>query len=150
MAGRDQLGAYPACDDRARAQGAGRGVSAPYRAVPVESTHPPPNGRPPGRGGVAGLSRRASHLDIATVKDYFRNMTFASPPTPTLSTPRWRDVAVAAAGRGISYAGDGLSATALALTLQTNGDSGFGVAALLLAGTLPIALLGPAGGRLAD
>jgi len=46
--------------------------------------------------------------------------------------------------------GDLLAATALALTLQSHGDTGFGVAALMLAGTLPLVALGPIGGRIAD
>jgi MFS family permease len=65
-------------------------------------------------------------------------------------TPLWRDVYLVAGARGVSYCGDFLAATTLALTLQSRGDNGFGVAALLIASTLPIALLAPLAGRLAD
>jgi MFS family permease len=62
----------------------------------------------------------------------------------------WRDVWVAASARAVSLAGDFLAATALVLALQQRGDDGFGVAALLLASTVPMVLLAPVGGRLAD
>src|SRR5262245_56606041 len=69
----------------------------------------------------------------------------------TSGTPsRWRDVYIAAAARAISFCGDYLAAVALALTLQSRGDNGYGVAALLLAEALPLVLLAPLGGRLAD
>jgi MFS family permease len=64
--------------------------------------------------------------------------------------PCWRDVYIAAGARAISYCGDYLAATALALTLVARGDSGYGVAALLLAGVLPMVLLGRLAGGLAD
>jgi MFS family permease len=62
----------------------------------------------------------------------------------------WRDVWVAATARAVSLGGDFLAATALVLALQQRGDDGFGVAALLLASTVPMVLLAPVGGRLAD
>jgi MFS family permease len=62
----------------------------------------------------------------------------------------WRDVSLVAGARAVSLAGDFLAATALVLAFQQRGDSGYGVAALLLASTVPIVLLGPLGGRLAD
>jgi MFS family permease len=62
----------------------------------------------------------------------------------------WRDAWVAACARAISLGGDFLAATALVLALQQRGDDGFGVAALLLASTVPMVLLAPVGGRLAD
>lgn len=74
-------------------------------------------------------------------------MSFTS---PSVARPAWRDVYLAATARGISACGDYLAATALALTLQTRGDNGYGVAALLIASTLPLALLGPLAGRMAD
>jgi MFS family permease len=77
------------------------------------------------------------------MKDYLRNMSFTSGPA-------WRDVYIASSARAVSYAGEFLAATALALTLQTRGDHGYGVAALLIASTLPLALLGPTAGRIAD
>jgi MFS family permease len=64
--------------------------------------------------------------------------------------PRWRDVYLVSGARAISVTGDFLAATALALTLQTRGDGGWGVAALFAAATLPMAVLAPLGGRLAD
>jgi len=63
---------------------------------------------------------------------------------------RWRDVYVLSAARAVSVTGDLLAVTALALTIQSRGDSGWGVATLFAAGTLPLALLAPLGGRLAD
>jgi MFS family permease len=62
----------------------------------------------------------------------------------------WRDVWLAAGARAVSLAGDFLAATALVLAFQQRGDSGYGVAALLLASTVPIVVLGPLAGRLAD
>ncbi len=64
--------------------------------------------------------------------------------------PRWRDVYIASGARAISYCGDFLAATVLALTLQTRGDNGHGVAALMMAEILPLALFAPLAGRLAD
>lgn len=55
-----------------------------------------------------------------------------------------------AAGRAISVCGELLVATTLALMLQSGGHGGFAVSGLLLAATLPIALLAPLSGRLAD
>jgi MFS family permease len=66
------------------------------------------------------------------------------------SSPAWRDVYIASTARAVSYAGEFLAATALALTLQTRGDQGYGVAALLIASSLPLALLAPVAGRIAD
>lgn len=62
----------------------------------------------------------------------------------------WRDVWVAASARAVSLGGDFLAATALVLALQQRGDDGFGVAALLLASTVPMMLFAAVGGRLAD
>jgi MFS family permease len=66
------------------------------------------------------------------------------------SAPRWCDVYIVSAARMVSVTGDLLAATALALTLQTSGDGGWGVAALFAAATVPMAVLAPIGGRLAD
>lgn len=66
------------------------------------------------------------------------------------SVSDWRDVYVASAARGLSMAGDFLAATALALALQSAGHGGMAVAGLSLAATLPIVLLAPLTGRLAD
>jgi MFS family permease len=73
-------------------------------------------------------------------------MSFTSPD----DRPRWRDLGIAVTARSVSYCGDYLAATALALTLQTRGDNGYGVAALMIAAALPVALLGTAGGWIAD
>jgi MFS family permease len=75
-------------------------------------------------------------------------MSFTS---PTAAVPsRWRDVGLAASARGVSFAGDMLSATALLLVLQGRGAGGFAVAALLLAASAPLVLLAPLTGRLVD
>jgi MFS family permease len=63
---------------------------------------------------------------------------------------RWSDVALSAGSRAVSYCGDYIAATALALTLQASGDRGLGVAALLIAAALPLALFGAPAGWLAD
>jgi MFS family permease len=63
---------------------------------------------------------------------------------------RWSDVALSAGSRAVSYCGDYIAATALALTLQAGGDRGLGVAALLIAAALPLALFGAPAGWLAD
>ncbi|GAA4438487.1 MFS transporter [Phytohabitans houttuyneae] len=63
---------------------------------------------------------------------------------------RWGDVYLAAAARGISTCGDFLAATALALALQSAGAGGLAVSGLMLAAVLPLVLLAPLTGRLAD
>jgi MFS family permease len=78
-------------------------------------------------------------------------MSFTSADTAAADeAPRWRDVYLASAARGISGCGDFLAATALVLTLQTRGAGGMAVAAVLLASTVPLMLLAPLAGRLAD
>jgi MFS family permease len=62
----------------------------------------------------------------------------------------WRDVYVAAGARGVSACGDFLAATALALALQQAGAGGVAVSGLLLAAALPLAVLAPVTGRIAD
>jgi MFS family permease len=71
-------------------------------------------------------------------------MSFAPGPS------RWRDVYLAAAARAVSTCGDFLAATALALALQQAGAGGMAVSGLLLAASLPLALLAPVTGRIAD
>ncbi|MEE6305310.1 MFS transporter [Plantactinospora veratri] len=68
--------------------------------------------------------------------------------TPTVS--HWRDVHLAAGARAVSTCGDFLAATALALALQSAGAGGLAVAGVMLAATLPLVLLAPLTGRLAD
>ncbi|SNS17466.1 Predicted arabinose efflux permease, MFS family [Actinoplanes regularis] len=55
-----------------------------------------------------------------------------------------------AGGRAISVCGDFLAATTLALVLQQTGHGGLAVSGLMLAAALPLALLTPFTGRLAD
>jgi MFS family permease len=74
-------------------------------------------------------------------------MSFTSADRPR---SRWSDVYVAAGARGISSCGDFLAATALALALQGAGAGGLAVSGLLLAATLPLVMLAPLTGRLAD
>jgi MFS family permease len=76
-------------------------------------------------------------------------MAFTS-TADALPVSRWRDVHIAAAARGISVCGDFLAATALVLAVQGAGGGGFAVSALLLAATLPLVVLAPLTGRLAD
>jgi MFS family permease len=71
-------------------------------------------------------------------------MSFAS------DCSRWRDVYLAAGARGVSVCGDFLAATALALALQQAGAGGLAVSGLLLAAALPLAVLAPVTGRIAD
>ncbi|MFJ8579122.1 MFS transporter [Micromonospora sp. NPDC093277] len=71
-------------------------------------------------------------------------MSFAS------ASSRWPDVWLATTARGISSCGDFLAASALALALQSAGAGGLAVSGLLLAATLPLVVLAPLTGRLAD
>jgi len=64
--------------------------------------------------------------------------------------PRWSDVYVSALARAISNCGDMLAATALALVLQARGEGGLAVAGILLAAAVPLIVVGPYAGRLAD
>ncbi|MEU5961303.1 MFS transporter [Micromonospora parva] len=68
----------------------------------------------------------------------------------TTDESRWTDVWLAAAARGTTICGDFLAATALALALQGAGAGGLAVSGLLLAATLPLVVLAPLAGRLAD
>jgi MFS family permease len=62
----------------------------------------------------------------------------------------WSDVYLAAGARAVSSCGDFLAATALALAFQQTGAGGTAVSGLLLAASLPPALLAPVAGRIAD
>ncbi|MFK3981583.1 MFS transporter [Micromonospora sp. NPDC050397] len=79
-------------------------------------------------------------------------MSFTSAPTyaPDIAPSAWRDVYAAATAKGVSVCGDFLAATTLVLALQSAGAGGLAVAALLLASTLPLVVLAPVAGRLAD
>jgi MFS family permease len=66
------------------------------------------------------------------------------------SRSSWRDVYVAAGARAISACGDFLAAVSLALVLQQRGHAGVAVSGLLIAAALPVAVLAPLTGRLAD
>ncbi|MEU8424063.1 MFS transporter [Micromonospora sp. NPDC048835] len=68
----------------------------------------------------------------------------------TTDESRWSDVWLAAAARGTTICGDFLAATALALALQGAGAGGLAVSGLMLAATLPLVVLAPLAGRLAD
>ncbi|MFD6681583.1 MFS transporter [Micromonospora parva] len=68
----------------------------------------------------------------------------------TTDESRWSDVWLAATARGTTICGDFLAATALALALQGAGAGGLAVSGLLLAATLPLVVLAPLAGRLAD
>jgi MFS family permease len=70
-------------------------------------------------------------------------MSFTSPS-------RWSDVYLAAAARSVSNCGDFLAATVLVLELQQRGAGSLAVAAVLIAAALPIVVLAPLAGRLAD
>jgi MFS family permease len=73
-------------------------------------------------------------------------MSFTSEPVRS----RWSDVWLVAGSRAVSVCGDFLAATTLALVLQQGGHGGLAVSGLLLAASLPLALLAPVTGRLAD
>ncbi|MEV6347965.1 MFS transporter [Actinoplanes sp. NPDC051851] len=83
-------------------------------------------------------------------------MSFRSPASRAVATSavdessRWADVYLVAGGRALSVCGDFLAATTLALVLQQSGHGGFAVSGLMLAAALPLALLAPVAGRLAD
>ncbi|MGN9913114.1 MFS transporter [Phytohabitans sp. LJ34] len=74
-------------------------------------------------------------------------MSFASAEQ---ARSRWGDVYLAAGARGVSTCGDFLAATALALALQSAGAGGLAVSGLMLAAVLPLVVLAPLTGRLAD
>jgi MFS family permease len=68
----------------------------------------------------------------------------------SFTTPRWRDVYVAAAARAIDQGGAILAAVTLQIALQQRGYSGALVAGLLLAAAVPPMLLAPVAGRVVD
>ncbi|WP_433299861.1 MFS transporter [Actinoplanes sp. CA-030573] len=68
----------------------------------------------------------------------------------TSGDSRWADVYVVAGTRAVSVCGDFLAATTLALVLQQAGHGGLAVSGLLVAASLPLALLAPIAGRIAD
>ncbi|MDW5329126.1 MFS transporter [Plantactinospora sp. KLBMP9567] len=81
------------------------------------------------------------------------SFTTSGPALPDDGTPvvsRWRDVYLAAGARAVSSCGDFLAATSLALALQSAGAGGLAVSGVMLAATLPLVLLAPLTGRLAD
>ncbi len=71
-------------------------------------------------------------------------MSFTSPVS------RWGDVYLATAARAVSVCGDFVAAVALVLALQQRGGGGFAIAAVLLGSAVPVAVLAPVTGRLAD
>ncbi|WP_330301298.1 MFS transporter [Streptomyces sp. NBC_00503] len=74
----------------------------------------------------------------------------ASAPPAAPPRPAWRDVYILAGLRGLSFAGDIVAATAITLLLQANGAGSYAVMALLLAASVPPALLSPVTGKVAD
>ncbi len=66
------------------------------------------------------------------------------------SMPRWSDVYLAAAARGVSNCGDFLAATALAIALQQRGAGGAAVAGTMIAAAVPPVVLARWTGRLVD
>ena len=68
----------------------------------------------------------------------------------TSADERWSDVHLLAITRAVSVCGDFLAATTLALVLQQAGHGGVAVSGLLVAASLPLALIAPLGGRIAD
>jgi MFS family permease len=66
------------------------------------------------------------------------------------SGTRWSDVYLVAGSRAVSVCGDFLAATTLALVLQQAGHGGLAVSGLMVAASLPLALLAPVAGRIAD
>src|SRR5690349_20386757 len=68
----------------------------------------------------------------------------------TSDRSRWRDVYLVAGARGVTVCGDFLAATTLALVLQQAGHGGFAVSGLMVAASLPLAVLAPVTGRIAD
>jgi MFS family permease len=68
----------------------------------------------------------------------------------TSGDSRWSDVYVVAGARAVSVCGDFLAATTLALALQQAGHGGLAVSGLLIAASLPLVLLAPIAGRIAD
>jgi MFS family permease len=96
--------------------------------------------------GGARHQRNARTQDLrrSDVKHILRSMSFTS------RADNWRDVYLAAGARAVSLAGDFLAVTARVLAVEQRGDSGYGVAALLLATSVPMVAFAPVGGRLAD
>ncbi len=68
----------------------------------------------------------------------------------TSDESRWGEVYLVAGARAVTVCGDFLAATTLALVLQQSGYGGLAVSGLLVAASLPLAVLAPVTGRLAD
>jgi len=62
----------------------------------------------------------------------------------------WRDVYLSTTARAISLCGTLLSATALVIALQTRGEGGYAIAAVLIAAAGPPTLLAPLTGWVCD
>jgi MFS family permease len=77
------------------------------------------------------------------VKHYFRNMSFTNAHAR-------RDLWVAVSARSVSLLGDQAAVVALALRLTNRGEPPWTVAALLIAGLVPLVLFAPLAGRLID
>ncbi len=64
--------------------------------------------------------------------------------------PAWREVYLLGALRGLSFAGDVMAETAILLFLVKHGAGAYAVIALLLAASIPPAVLAPAAGAVSD
>lgn len=77
-------------------------------------------------------------------------MQSAGPRNNPTATVSWRDVYILGGLRGLSFAGDIMAETAILLFLAKHGYGAYAVMALLIAGTVPPALLAPVAGAVAD
>ncbi|HKT04114.1 MAG TPA: MFS transporter, partial [Rugosimonospora sp.] len=68
----------------------------------------------------------------------------------SFTSSRWADMYLATAARAVSTCGDLAAVVALTLALQARGAGGLAVAAVLLGGAVPIAVLAPFTGRVVD
>jgi hypothetical protein len=88
--------------------------------------------------------RSSVGLDSAYVKDILRNMSFIPARTRLPSS-----IPAIALGRGVSFLGDEVALLAMAFRAKAQLGH-FGVAAILIAGTLPLLVLSPFAGLLVD
>lgn len=77
-------------------------------------------------------------------------MALATPVPETVAVSRWRDVHLDAGARLLAQTGMFGAVTALMLLMQSSGAGGLAAAALTIATMLPMVVLAPVTGRLAD
>ncbi|ADD40936.1 MFS transporter [Stackebrandtia nassauensis] len=77
-------------------------------------------------------------------------MALLADPPQTVATSRWRDVYLDAGARLLAQTGMFGAVTALLLLMQSSGAGGLAVSALTIATMLPMVVLAPVTGRLAD